>query len=90
MVPIVGRITSAESIFHYIDGTTYQTHARVDFRPIFLSQVLSNMTTAERTMVNDKCGGNAECIFDYAVTSELIPSVAATQSVSLTTLSLVS
>lgn len=67
---LLGRITSAESIFHYTDGSNYQTFARADFRPLFLSELLSNMTAADRAAAEAKCSGNAECLFDYVVTGE--------------------
>ena len=73
---IIGRITSAESIFHYTGGSTYHTYAKVDFRPLFLSELLANMTAAERTAAETKCGGNVECLFDYVVTGELTKPIA--------------
>ena len=63
-----GRIERADSIFKYIDDTTFETFDRKDFEPLFLQEVLNKMTDEEKKKVDEKCKGNNECIFDYAIT----------------------
>ena len=65
-----GRIEKADSIFKYIDDTTFETFDRKDFEPLFLQEVLKNMTVEEKEKVDEKCKGNNECIFDYAITGK--------------------
>ena len=67
---IAGRIERADSIFKYIDGKTFETFDRKDFEPLFLQEVLDQMSTVQLQNVKDKCKGNNECIFDYAVTGK--------------------
>ncbi|KAI0221528.1 Mucin-like protein [Lamellibrachia satsuma] len=61
------RIVRADSIFKYIEGKTFDNFDRRDFEPLFLQEVLDNMQLQK---VEDKCKGNNECIFDYAVTGK--------------------
>ena len=69
---VAGRIERADSIFKYIEGNSFETFDRRDFEPLFLQEVLKNMTDDEKQRVQDKCNGNNECIFDYAVTGKNI------------------
>ncbi|KAK2157059.1 hypothetical protein NP493_1917g00001 [Ridgeia piscesae] len=64
------RIERADSIFKYIDDTTFETFDRKDFEPLFLQEVLNKMTDEEKKKVDEKCKGNNECIFDYAITGK--------------------
>ena len=63
-----GRIQKIDSLFYYAPGENYLTFARTNFRPLFLSDVLANMTDAQKILAKEKCGDNKECIFDFAVT----------------------
>ena len=63
-----GRIDSLDSLFYYAPGESYLIYARTDFKPLFIEDVLRNMTTEWRTKAKETCGDNKECIFDYAVT----------------------
>ena len=67
-----GRIDSLDSLFYYATGESYLTYARTDFKPLFIEDVLRNMTTERRTKAKETCGDNKECTFDYAVTGTLI------------------
>ena len=67
---LTGRIKRADSIFKYIEGTSFETFDRSDFEPLFLQEVLANMTASQRQQAQTKCNGNQECIFDYAVTGK--------------------
>ncbi|KAI0238816.1 hypothetical protein LSAT2_010422 [Lamellibrachia satsuma] len=64
------RIDSLDSLFYYAPGESYSTYARTDFKPLFIEDVLRNMTTERRTKATETCGDNKECIFDYAVTDK--------------------
>ena len=63
-----GRIERADSIFKYTEDTTFEMFDRKNFEPVFLQEVLDKMTAEQRKLVKDKCNGNNECIFDYAIT----------------------
>ena len=65
-----GRIARADSIFKYVGSTTYETFNTGDFVPLFLQEVLDKMSETEQTEIEQKCKGNKECIFDYAVTGK--------------------
>ena len=65
-----GRIQKIDSLFYYAPGESYSTFARTEFQPLFLEDVLANMTDAQRTTAEQTCGDNKECIFDFAVTGE--------------------
>ncbi|KAK2171660.1 hypothetical protein NP493_1037g00034 [Ridgeia piscesae] len=65
------RIKRADSIFKYIDGTSFEHFDRSSFEPIFLQEVLGNMTVSQRQEAATKCKGNHECIFDYAITGKM-------------------
>ena len=67
-----GRIDNLDSLFYYAPGESYLTYARTNFKPLFIEDVLRNMTTERRTKAKETCGDNKECIFDYAVTGTLI------------------
>ena len=60
----------AESLFHYAENTDYNTYNIRDFTPLFLDEVLGNMTDTERTEAEKTCGENRECLFDYIVTGQ--------------------
>ena len=59
---------SIDSLFYYAPGESYWTFARTEFQPLFLEDVLANMTTAQRTKAEETCEDNKECLFDFAVT----------------------
>ena len=63
-----GRIERADSIFKYTEDTTFETFDRKNFEPLFLQEVLDKMTDKQQKLVEEKCNGNNECIFDYAIT----------------------
>ena len=65
-----GRIENVDSLFHYAPGESYSTFARTEFQPLFLEDVLANMTDVQRTKAEQTCGENIECVFDFAVTGE--------------------
>ena len=65
-----GRIERADSIFKYTEDTTFETFDRRKFEPLFLQEVLDQMTDNQRQLVEKKCNGNNECIFDYAITGK--------------------
>jgi len=65
---LTGRIKEEESLFHYREGSTYKTYARTSFHPLFIEDVLSKMTDAEKDAAVATCGSNKECFFDLAVT----------------------
>ena len=63
-----GRIEKIDSLFNYAPGEGYSTFAHTAFQPVFLEDVLANMTTAQRSKAEQTCGDNKECLFDFAVT----------------------
>ncbi|KAK2166194.1 hypothetical protein NP493_1330g01003 [Ridgeia piscesae] len=63
-----GRILAVDSLFYYASGERYSTFAHKEFKPLFLEDVLKNMTAAERAKAQATCGENKECLFDFAVT----------------------
>ena len=63
-----GRILAVDSLFYYAIGEPYSTFAHKEFKPLFLEDVLNNMTAAERKKAETTCGDNKECLFDFAVT----------------------
>ncbi|KAK2158335.1 hypothetical protein NP493_1807g00024 [Ridgeia piscesae] len=62
------RILAVDSLFYYASGESYSTFAHKEFKPLFLEDVLKNMTKAERDKAEKTCGENKECLFDFAVT----------------------
>ncbi|KAI0237078.1 Mucin-like protein [Lamellibrachia satsuma] len=64
------RIQKIDSLFYYAPGESYSTYAHTEFQPLFLEDVLANMTTAQRTKAEQTCGDNKECLFDFAVTGK--------------------
>ena len=73
-VPLIsGRIQGdLDSLFHYAPGESYSTFARTGFKPLFIEDVVKNMTAAKRAEATKTCGDNKECLFDFAVTGNLI------------------
>ena len=67
-----GRIERADSIFKYTEDTAFETFDRKNFEPLFLQEVLNKMTDNQRQLVEKKCNGNNECIFDYAITGKYV------------------
>ena len=67
-----GRIQKNNSIFKYTESATFEGFDKKEFEPLFLQEVVSNMTNEMRTLVNEKCKGNNECIFDYAITGKYV------------------
>ena len=65
-----GRIERADSIFKYTEDTTFETFDRKNFEPLFLQEVLDKMSGNQRQLVEKKCNGINECIFDYAITGK--------------------
>ncbi|KAK2160812.1 hypothetical protein NP493_1626g00009 [Ridgeia piscesae] len=62
------RILAVDSLFYYASGESYSTFVHKEFKPLFLEDVLNNMTDAERVKAKATCGENKECLFDFAVT----------------------
>ena len=63
-----GRILKIDSLFHYASGESFSMFENKEFKPLFLEDILKNMTKAEREKAEKTCGENKECIFDFAVT----------------------
>ncbi|KAK2190852.1 hypothetical protein NP493_66g04024 [Ridgeia piscesae] len=59
-----------DSLFHYAAGESYSTFARTGFKPLFIEDVLKNMTAAKSAEATKTCGDNKECLFDFAVTDK--------------------
>ena len=64
----IGRITMTSSLFHYPEGTDFNTYNILDFTPLFYEEVVAKMTEDEKTKAADICGENRDCIFDLAIT----------------------
>ncbi|KAK2181108.1 hypothetical protein NP493_410g01020 [Ridgeia piscesae] len=64
------RIQKIDSIFYYAPGEGYSTFAHTEFKPLFLEDVLANMTDAQLQRAKQTCGDNKECLFDFAVTGK--------------------
>ena len=71
LVYLPGRISETESLFYYA-GNTYTTYNTRDFTPLFLDEVLGNMTKTDRAEAEKTCGDNRECLFDYVVTGQSV------------------
>ncbi|KAK2162836.1 hypothetical protein NP493_1501g01029 [Ridgeia piscesae] len=70
------RIPGAvDSLFYYASGESYSTFAQTDFKPLFLEDVLANMSPDEKTKATKTCGDNKECLFDFAVTANRSPNI---------------
>ena len=67
-----GRIDSANSLFYYAPWESYATFARAGFKPLFIEDVLRNMTAEKKTKAKETCGDNKECLFDFAITGTLL------------------
>ena len=67
-----GRIQKPNSIFKYTEAATFESFAKKEFEPRFLQEVLDNMTPTKQAQVKEKCKGNNECIFDYAITGKYV------------------
>ena len=61
-------------MFIYLEGTSYNTYALTNFRPLFVDKVLyeSNATQIQRDAAFALCGTNKECLFDLIVTGTLL------------------
>ena len=70
---VSGRVSSANSIFIYLTGETYSGFNPIDFTPLFLVDILANMTSEQLIDVETTCKSltNKECIFDYYITGKL-------------------
>ena len=66
-----GRILAVDSPFYYASGESYSTFENKGFKPLFLEDVLKNMTDAEEAEAKATCGENKECLFDFAVTGRI-------------------
>ncbi|KAK2165542.1 hypothetical protein NP493_1362g01013 [Ridgeia piscesae] len=62
------RILKVDSLFHYASGESFSTFENKEFKPLFLEDIVNNMTNTERKKAEETCGKNKECIFDFAVT----------------------
>ena len=65
-----GRTNEVDSVFYYTAATSYSTYATTGFQPLFVEDVLANMTASERAAAQLTCGDNKECLFDLAVTGK--------------------
>jgi len=67
-----GRIAREKSIFHYLEGESYDSFIVSDFKPLFLEDILANMTDTEKADLVATCQSltNKECIFDYYITGQ--------------------
>ena len=66
-----GRIQETDSLFKYIGNATFGSVNPANFEPIFMEDVLANMTDAEKELANSTCqGNNIECMFDLQVTGK--------------------
>ncbi|KAK2190867.1 hypothetical protein NP493_66g06051 [Ridgeia piscesae] len=59
-----------DSLFYYAPDESYSTFARTGFKPLFIEDVLKNMTAAKSAEATQTCGVNKECLFDFAVTDK--------------------
>ena len=63
-----GRILKIDSLFYYAPGESFSKFEKKEFKPLFLEDILKNMTKAEKEKAKKTCGENKECLFDFAVT----------------------
>ena len=64
-----GQITEEESIFTYEDDESFATFAMPNHMPVFLDELLANLTEAQRDEVVEACGEDPSCQFDLLETS---------------------
>ena len=69
MCSISGQITEDESIFTYEEGESVATFAVPDHMPVFLDELLANLTEAQRADVVEACGEDRSCQFDLLETN---------------------
>lgn len=67
MIIITGRITQAESIFWYEEGTTSDTFQNPDYMPITL---LDWDSAQEEQAAEELCDGDQACLYDFFVTKD--------------------
>ena len=67
-----GRVNEVDSVFYYTPPTSYSTYTSTGFQPLFVEDVLANMTDSQRLKAMETCGDNKECLFDYVVTGECL------------------
>ena len=61
----LGRTKSDESIMFYEAGINHSTYQNPSFLPMFVPQFSS---PAEKQEAEAMCGGNEQCLLDYAAT----------------------
>ena len=61
-------------MFYYAPSTSYSSYAASGFQPLFVEDVLANMTYTQRLKATETCGDNKECLFDFVVTGECLMS----------------
>ena len=59
-----GEIHPEDSLFTYPADTTAQNFSNPDHIPVFLSDIMESASPE----ILEACGGNPECVFDYAAT----------------------
>lgn len=52
-----------ESLFFYDDGEDFSTYADADHQPPFLDEIANELLA--NTQLNNTCGSNLQCLFDY-------------------------
>ena len=67
-----GRVDEVDSVFYYTPPTSYSTYASTGFQPLFVEDVLANMTDSQRLKAKETCGDNKECLFDFVVTGKCV------------------
>ena len=66
-VTLTGRITKAESLFVYKNGTSYEYYQDYDFVPQFRASFSS---PEEEARAREICGNNSQCLYDYSQTQD--------------------
>ena len=63
-----GQLMQNESLFNYEDGASTETFSFPSHEPIFLDELLSNLTTEQLSTAQQTCGDDQSCLFDLLET----------------------
>ena len=63
-----GQLMQNESLFNYEDGASTATFSFPDHEPVFLDELLSNLTAEQLSTAQQTCGDDQSCLFDLLET----------------------
>ena len=63
-----GQLMQNESLFNYEDGASTATFSFPSHEPVFLDELLSNLTAEQLSTAQQICGDDQSCLFDLLET----------------------